>query len=138
MDQTASPARVRRAVTPNPSLAYREAGISPENDFGDTNHSLMSISPNPDLAKGEIGAQKHLASDQHDFRIESNFKPSNSPTNNPRPRSPSQGDGSHPKADVGSKESLDEGTKKSKSGKKSKFGKAKFPKVGLWVSPKKK
>ena len=140
--------RMRRAITPNPALAYREAGrISSDSDAGVenppfTNHYFKQYSGGDQLSPTFLRQANTPSSLGGASRGEFPASPpstttSSSPTRssvNPKLNHPDQGGD---RDVIGSKGSLDDDFKKGNL-KKSKFGKSRLSKMALWVSPKRK
>ena len=148
-DHLTSPPRLRRAITPNPTLAYREAGpLSSESDgaesapiefprsksydngstFGENGHKINfkpKVPPKKHFLKGDVPTSS--PSTASPISPSSDFHGLNLPQSGESQLDPALGN---------SKGSLNDDVKK--KSKKSKFGKSKLSKVGLWVSPKKK
>jgi len=140
--------RLRRAITPNPTLAYREAGpLSSESDGAESaplefprsksydNGSLLGENARGPIFKPKVPPKKHTLKGEISTSSPSTSSPI-SPSSESRGYHSPQTGSTHVGAGMGdSKGSLNDDLKKSK---KSKFGKSKLSKVGLWVSPKKK
>ena len=148
-DPLVSPPRLRRAITPNPTLAYREAGpLSSESDVAESAPFEFPRSKSYDSGpvyekngrgpnfKPKVPPKKRTLRGETPAKSPSNDSPISPSSDSRGPQSPPSGDMLVDASLGDSKGSLNDDSKKKP--KKSKFGKSKLSKVGLWVSPKKK
>ena len=139
-DPPNSPPRLRRAITPNPTLAYREAGYPSSESDGPESLAFRGGFPrSKSYDNPHNGGHPGASSDNARMNPKDDFNKGNfsHPISFPQPHI----NGGDHRGDFGlstTQAPMNEDAKKSKSSKKSKFGKSKLSKVGLWVSPKKK